>query len=188
MQLEEKHIQNLKIVLNRNMFLELMPKNGVVAELGVDEGLFSEKILSVTKPKKLYLIDCWDSKRFNQKKEKSVETKFKSQLILGNVIMQKGFSYEELEKYDDNYFDWVYIDTSHSYKDTVRELEVSRAKVKECGLIAGHDYSQGNIDKPYKYGVVAAVNEFCIKYNWEMVYLTHEPDRYLSFALRRIKK
>lgn len=39
MELEEKHIKNLKVVLNRNKLLELLPKNAIVAELGVGEGV-----------------------------------------------------------------------------------------------------------------------------------------------------
>jgi len=44
---------------SRDDLLKLMPKNGIIAEIGVWDGSFSEKILKYCNPKKLYLIDCW---------------------------------------------------------------------------------------------------------------------------------
>ena len=46
-ELREEHIRNLRVVLNRNAFLEALPKGGVVAELGVDCGEFSNRILNI---------------------------------------------------------------------------------------------------------------------------------------------
>jgi len=59
-------------------------------------------------------------------------------------------------------------------------------KVKDGGIIAGHDYCKGNVKIALEYGVVQAVNEFCLKFNWEFIYLTHETDRALSFAIQKI--
>ena len=58
-ELEEKHISNAKLILTREKLLELLPKGGTVAELGVDNGDFSQKILSINQPEKLYLVDFW---------------------------------------------------------------------------------------------------------------------------------
>ena len=54
-ELENKNINNLKVVINRESLLEMMPKQSVVAEIGVEKGEFSQKILSITNPKKLHL-------------------------------------------------------------------------------------------------------------------------------------
>jgi hypothetical protein len=59
--------------------------------------------------------------------------------------------------------------------------------VKDGGIIAGHDYTRyGGKYGMERYGVVEAVNAFCLKYDWEMIYLTHECHRHLSYALRKI--
>ena len=55
--LQQKHIDNLKALENRIKLLEMLPKNGVVAELGVNKGEFSKQILDITQPKKLHLVD-----------------------------------------------------------------------------------------------------------------------------------
>ena len=113
--------------------------------------------------------------------------RFQKEIDDGTVTIKRGRSEKELKKFDNKYFDWVYIDTAHSYNQTVKELELCRMKVKDGGIIAGHDYCQGNINDALAYGVVQAVNQFCIKFDWEIIYLTHETDRFLSFAIKKIK-
>jgi hypothetical protein len=75
-QLEQRHIKNIKILANREKLLEYMPKNGIVAELGVDQGDFTHSIYNINKPKKLYLIDTWESERYNQNKMLFVKKDF----------------------------------------------------------------------------------------------------------------
>ena len=184
--LQQKHVNNLKVVLDREALIKLLPKDGIVAELGVDEGDFSSKILTLSNPKKLYLIDAWGSKRYNEYKMRKVEKRFKDYIRSGRVIIKRGISDVILKTFEDASFDWVYIDTAHSYEQTKKELELCRLKVKDGGLISGHDYCMGNIDKALHYGVVQAVNQFCVKYNWEFIFLTHETNRNLSFGIRKI--
>lgn len=184
--LSQKNIEHLKIVLNRDILLNYLPKNGIIAELGVDKGDFSNKIITITHPKKLYLIDIWDSEVHNRNKMLYVKKRFKEEINAGQVIVIRGASEKELGKFENGYFDWVYIDTSHNYKQTIKELDLCRIKVKDGGIIAGHDYCQGNINEALAYGVVQAVNQFCIEYDWELIYLTHETDRTLSFAIKKI--
>ena len=43
----------------RRWVLELLPKGGIGAEIGVFRGHFSDLICSVAQPRKLYLIDPW---------------------------------------------------------------------------------------------------------------------------------
>ncbi|MHA1987706.1 MAG: class I SAM-dependent methyltransferase [Promethearchaeota archaeon] len=184
--LSQKNINNLKVVLNRDILLKNLPKEGVIAELGVDKGDFSNKILSLTQPKKLYLIDIWDSERYSMDKMVYVKKRFQKEIDTGKVIIIRGTSEKELLKFENEYFDWVYIDTAHTYEQTVRELDLCREKVKDGGIIAGHDYCQGDIKNAQAYGVVQAVNQFCIKYDWEFIFITHETDRTLSFAIRKL--
>jgi hypothetical protein len=121
-------------------------------------------------------------------KMKNVKSRFQKEIDSGTVVIIRGPSQIELEKIENGFFDWIYIDTTHSYQQTLKELELCQLKVKNNGIIAGHDYCQGNINKGLPYGVVQAVNQFCMKYNWEFIFLTHETDRKLSFAIKRIKQ
>lgn len=185
-QIQAETIKNTKLLLNRELLLENLPKNGVVAELGVDKGDFSELILMTCNPQKLYLIDFWGTKRYNQDKRRAVEEKFQNEIQTGILEICLGMSTEVGKKFQDNYFDWIYIDTDHSYQTTINELEVWSSKIKEGGIISGHDFIIGNWDGLVRYGVIEAVHEFCSKYNWEILYLTMELDIHPSFAIRKI--
>ena len=185
-ELSKIHVNNTKLLTNRQELLSLLPKGGVVAELGVDMGDFSESILNITKPHKLHLIDTWGSKRYHQEKRRNVEKRFNEKIINSSVEINIGLSTQVVDDFQDTYFDWIYIDTTHSYKTTISELEAYRTKVKPNGYIAGHDFILGNWDGLVRYGVIEAVYEFCVKYNWELLFLTTEINDNPSFAIKRI--
>lgn len=182
----EEHVVNLRALVCREALLERLPKGGVVAELGVDFGGFSEKILHFNKPAKLHLIDVWQSKRYPETLFQKVSQKFSEQLDSGQVIINRGYSTEVSKDFENEYFDWIYIDTAHSYEVTKAELELYRPKMKNGGIIAGHDFIVGEIDVPWKYGVIEAVYEFCKEHQWEIIYLTMEREISPSFAIKEI--
>jgi hypothetical protein len=164
-----------------------MNRNGNVAEIGVANGDFSAKILDMNAPSSLHLIDVWNSDRYSKKLFESVKSRFVTEIKAGTVEIHKALSTEAVQLFPDNYFDWIYLDTDHSYETTREELLEYAPKVKKEGVIAGHDYSMGNWTTAYRYGVVEAVHEFCVKHDWELIYLTLEPLENQSFAIRRIQ-
>lgn len=183
-ELQPRHIARLRVVTDRDAFLEALPKGGVVAEAGVDHGDFSARILAISRPQRLHLIDMWGSKRYHGGLQQHVRDRFAKEIAAGRVRIDLGLSTDVLKAYPDGLFDWIYIDTDHGYRVTAEELDIARTKVKPGGIIAGHDYTTGNWDGGVRYGVVEAVHEFCVKHDWELVLLTHETDRHLSFAIR----
>lgn len=185
-ELEDKHLKSLTALPNRLSLLEKLPKGGIVAEIGVDTGGFSEMITKYTKPKKLHLIDVWDSQRYNQDKKRAVEKKFKDQITSGKMEINLGYSTKVAAQFEDEYFDWIYIDTDHSYGTTRDELKLYAPKLKRDGIIAGHDYEVGHWNSLAKFGVIEAVHEFCLLYQWEFVYLTMENRDHRSFAIRKM--
>ncbi|MDA0348407.1 MAG: class I SAM-dependent methyltransferase [Verrucomicrobia bacterium] len=185
--LQEKHMRNCQLVLNRSKLLERLGKQNVVAELGVNRGEFSEEILAVTQPSLLHLVDIWESARYDKSLFTEVSLKFKKQIEDDRVRIHKKPSIEAAVDFPDDYFDVIYIDTDHSYQTTRGELLAYAPKLKSGGVIAGHDYKMGNWKKSYRYGVIEAVHEFCNMHNWELCYLTCEPLESQSFAIRRIQ-
>ena len=111
--LPKKHIDNITIHSDRDDMLTNLPQGGTVAELGVDKGDFSEKILSTTNPTHLFLIDVWGSERYGGEKMKEVEKKFKNH---NKVSIIRERSEVALKNFEDDFFDWVYIDTTHSIR------------------------------------------------------------------------
>ena len=185
--LANKHIKNCKLLLNRNSLIAEFCKKAVVAEFGVAKGDFSKVILKKTHPLKLHLIDIWNSDRYSLQLLENIKKTFSPELQKQKIQIHQKLSIEAALDFPDNYFDWVYIDTDHSYDTTKQELLRISPKIKKNGIIAGHDYSMGNWEGNYRYGVIEAVHEFCVNFSWEFIYLTIDTTERQSFAIRKIK-
>lgn len=185
MALDDRHVQGATILPSRQKMLTRLVSSGTVCEVGVARGDFSAEILRHNKPKKLHLIDAWDSERY-EPDFKTVVSRFQVEIAKGMVEINRGKSLDVLQRYDNEYFDWVYLDTDHSYHTTSKELQICSSKVKPYGKIAGHDYTAGNVIKPVPYGVIEACHEFCINNDWKYEYITLDPDGHFSFCLTRM--
>ena len=178
-----EHTSSCRVLPNRGVLLDLLPSQGVVAEVGAAFGEFTSEILTRCNPRKLYLIDAWNTERFQQGKTK-IESERSEQIASGQLHLRQGLSTEKLAEFDDHFFDWVYIDTNHTFQTTFEELKLARLKVKCDGRIAGHDFCTGNVIKPVPYGVVEATTHFCSLHNWQFEYITLESHGHFSFCLR----
>jgi len=177
------HIDDVSLHPSRISLIKSMKKGLVGAELGVAEGNFSKAILSEMRPEKLYLIDLWASRRYDQAEFNLVSAEVGGE---SNVEVIREDSITALGQFPDEYLDFVYIDTTHSYEQTMDELRISKLKVKKGGKIMGHDYTTGNPSRGLTYGVIQAVHKFCVEENWRMSDLTLESNGFQSFALQEI--
>lgn len=171
---KNRHIE--LVIKNRETFLNLMPKNGVVAEVGVWRGDFAKKIIDITKPKEMYLIDPWEwlgqwkdgsDPTFNNPDEVYAEILKKFPASNNeNVRIVRTSSEIASKNFKDEYFDWVYIDADHRYKQIQEDLHFWWPKIKEGGMLCGHDISNLFLEKEItdyekdKNGVPRALIEF----------------------------
>ena len=157
---------------SRDFLLQILPKFSIGIEIGVNEGNFSERILEIVQPKKLYLVDPWkfeagesytageiikDQKTLDVRFQ-NVSKKFTNEIKNGQIVIKRNISEEILFKFDDNYFDWIYIDGNHFYEFVKKDLELCYPKLKDDGFITGDDYADD--DEWSKNGVKNAVDEF----------------------------
>lgn len=157
----------------RGSFLHLFPKNSVGAELGVFCGEFSQHLLEYVKPSHLYLVDPWWREfgeiypdwgaytRYGNLPTREAYTNVEDitkRYFKGKVDIRVDYSIPFLESLTDEHLDWVYLDTTHTYEDTLKELGVLRRKVKASGIIAGHDWHPDPTH--WHHGVYRAVNDF----------------------------
>ena len=132
----------------------------VGAEIGVQRGVNAKQMLNNFQLKQLVLVDIWDSEITNpnllgnavpaSELYEIVKTKFQD---IPNIVIHKTFSNVACELYPNNYFDFIYIDASHAYKNVKVDCECWWPKVKGGGIIGGHDYF-------YYSGCRRAVDEF----------------------------
>ncbi len=156
---------------SRDFLLQTLPKFSIGIEIGVNEGNFSERILEIVQPEKLHLIDPWrfEDGEFYKAGEKiqdqkmmdirfeNVHKKFTKEIKKGSVVINRSTSEEILPIFDDNYFDWIYIDGNHFYEFVKKDLNLCYMKIKHGGLITGDDYYEGGWSEG---GVKKAVDEF----------------------------
>jgi hypothetical protein len=176
------------ILDTRNDLLGLLPKNSVGVEIGVFKGFFSDCMLEIVCPEKLYLIDPWIGQIHSGDKDgNNYEFILDGDDYFHNVLIPK---YENdnrvimikntsgiLRTFHNQFFDWAYVDGNHSYFGVTHDLEILRTKVKKNGYILGHDYKVPNF-----FSVVKAVNDFCKKHNLKIEYLT--ADIHPSYLIR----
>lgn len=185
-QLAMKHTENCTVLPDRGAMLDRMKKGSIVAEIGVAFGEFSKEILERCQPKKLHLVDAWESERYVKGLE-GIRAEFSPQIDDGLIEIHQGRSTDILRTFEYGQFDWVYIDTNHTYETTLLELQISSRKVVEGGRISGHDFCTGNVIAPVPYGVVEAVTKFCSDFDWEFEFLTIESRGHFSFCLKKIQ-
>ena len=95
--------------------------------------------------------------------------------------MRPDYSYNVVDDFKDQYFDFVYIDSCHLYEAVKADLNSFLPKLKEQGVMAGHDYV-----KYSNFGVIQAVDEFCQEHYYKMIVLND--NEYDSFDWALIKQ
>lgn len=157
----------------------VIPPCGVGAELGVQHGDFARQLMDLARPRRLYLVDLWfkfgaewyweeGERRPTVEALKRVLDLFAEELVSGRAVLHIGDDLEFLAGCPAGHLDWAYIDSSHDYEHTRRELELLATKVNPGGLIAGDDWTE-DADHPHG-GVARAVREFVAGGDYELVY------------------
>jgi hypothetical protein len=179
-ELTATQLKNCRVLPNREAILLQMKKGGIVAEVGVQEGVFSKSILQICEPKELHLIDY-------SLTEFSIEKNFRSQIESGQVKLHESDSSLAISKFPDEYFDFIYIDADHAYKGVKRDIQAAKTKIKQDGFLLFNDYTYWSPCECINYGVVQAVNELCVNENWEMIYYAFGGYMYCDVAIRKLR-
>jgi SAM-dependent methyltransferase len=183
----------------RHHFLRRMPHDAVAAEIGVFRGEFTRRILESARPSELHLIDGWweihgetfpfewgaysDWGRLETRAAYEEVRRVIAGAPAGVICeLHVGDDLEILERFDDDHFDWVYLDSSHQFEHTLAELRLLDRKVKPEGRIAGHDW----IEDPehVNHGACRAIREFCSTHGWTVTGL----DRFTQWEIRRASR
>ena len=183
--LDAEHTRDCQVLPDRETLMARLPEGGVAAELGVAFGDYTDVILERNRPGKLHLVDPWDSDRYREGLA-AIRSRHAAAIASGLIEIHRGYSTDVLATFPDRAFDWIYIDTDHSYALTLAELRMAAPKIKPGGFLAGHDYCTGNVMTPVPYGVVEACHMFCVEAGWRFQYIALEERGRNSFALTRL--
>jgi len=149
----------------------------VVCEIGIRQGFHFDYLIK-SNPKQAVAVDCWiddgvigrNDSCFNQAGLDRQYEKFKN-LMADKPFVKicKGYSFDVVKEFSDEYFDYIFIDGDHTYPGISRDLVDWYPKMKKGGVFCGHDYNIRNVRAKngvkIEFGVIKAVDEFVAKNN-----------------------
>lgn len=124
---------------------ENISKTMTVCEVGSYEGISS--VLLSHYCKKLYCVDIFSEEKYENTFDKNIAN------FSNNVEKIKSLSKDALDLFEDKSLDVVYVDASHDYENALFDIANWKNKIKNNGLMSGHDYHKDC------QGVIDAVNE-----------------------------
>lgn len=137
------------------------------AEIGVWQGDFAKTILSNWSGH-LTLVDPWkhlddyiDSSNVSNESHEINYNKTIEKLneFSNRYSIIRDLSVNAVKLFNDEYFDFVYIDANHSYESCYEDISLWIKKIKKGGLICGHDYTNKHT-RHTVFGVKDAVKNF----------------------------
>lgn len=153
----------LEISLNREGLAKLFAELGFTkgAEIGVEQGEYSEVLARNIYYTNLFLVDAWKAYKgyrdhVSQSKLdgflEAVKARMKRFDADGKrIVIIRSFSVEAAKEFDDGSLDFVYIDANHEFSHVVADLAAWVPKVRVGGIVSGHDFftSGGPYHVPY---------------------------------------
>ncbi len=174
--------------------LPVLP-DGVVAELGVGLGDFSNRLIALLHPREFVAIDTFalhlvprlwgrDTAGIFQG---DTHRHYYERALKGTacrVTIREGLSHEMLKTFQDGYFDLIYVDADHGYQAVKQDAEVAARKIRPSGIVVFNDYIMFDHLAGAPYGVVPAVNELVVNAGWRVIGLGLHQQMFCDIALR----
>ena len=165
--------ERLDRVPSRDELPEVLNRRGLVgegAEIGVKLGRYSEWLLDNWRGARLISIDPWledapESYRDRANVAQDEQDHFHRETVerlarFGDrSVVWRTTSVEAAADVPDGSLDFAYIDARHDYASVLEDLAAWLPKVRPGGIIAGHDYVDGELVQG-DFGVKPAVDEF----------------------------
>lgn len=172
--------RELQRTANRKWILQHVPKDGVGAEIGVFRGHFSEVLLEHLKPRKAYFVDPWTlcGDYFGWGADYTNENALPTAVAKQDAIWRTERFVRTERRFIETFFpvgadqieeklDWIYLDASHKYEDTLAELEAAEKLLKPRGILFGDDWWPD--PNGMHFGVFQAVSRFTRVANFDLI-------------------
>jgi len=158
----------------KDLYKQVLNEQSVCLEVGVFLGENAQNIFNHN-PKKLYLVDPWENQVEKLKARNVIphshvtghpkEQEEWFQLVTSkfsnnkNVDIIRKYSVDAAELFNNNYFDFIYIDALHDYESVRDDINAWNKKLKTGGMMVIDDYQVNN---ERGYGVIEATDEFLL--------------------------
>ena len=141
-------------------------KKVVGVEVGTSAGINAEKVLKYWKEiEVLHCVDCWLTYKeytdFIEDDDQTILRNYCMRIATDNPKMNiiTDLSVEAAKKFEDKSVDFVYIDANHAYKYVKQDIDAWLPKVKNGGIIGGHDWDWTDVTDNRRLAVKDAVEE-----------------------------
>lgn len=150
---------------------EIFCQKKIGVEIGVHRGDLSWRLLGSNRNIFLYMVDPWEEcapddsymttedhiNRFTQDEHDEAMRQAMNavDMFSGQYKVLRMKSEDAAKQFPDESIDFVFIDGDHSYEGCSSDIRLWYPKLRDGGLLSGHDYRDGR-----NYGVKQAVHEF----------------------------
>lgn len=155
-----------------------------VVEVGTYQGAFADIIIGRTNPTNFYAVDplrLFPGMNSNPGVEFNSQDKLdrlagavSARLNRHGHTLIRETSDVASQSFEDNSIDLVYLDADHSFDGCSADIDYWYPKVRQGGILAGHDYCDGNPQKGHVYGVIQAVAQLVDEHNLDL-FVTSDP-------------
>lgn len=189
-------------IKNRNQIIEYIKtlQSPNICEVGSRNGDFFYNVLYTENCQMAIIVDIWrntgdlnqnDSDYSQEELDNQYKTVFKKMLKCdnNNIKIIREFSNKAASFFEDETFDFVYIDADHSYHGCLQDLNSWYPKIKIGGILAGHDFISPELTIRFghktTFGVVEAVKTFLKNCNIEKNLIHITPETYATYFIRK---
>lgn len=123
------------------------------AEIGVEQGVFSETLLNAHPTMTLHCVDAWQSHKayrdhVSQEKLDEFYRSTQDRLAPYKAVLHRGFSVDVAQTFPNASLDFVYIDANHDLPHTIADMAAWTPKLRKGGILCGHDYIRRKTQSP----------------------------------------
>lgn len=165
-----KDLQELEITNKRRVWAPFMEKYhcDIICEVGVQQGLNFDLMIQ-HKPGLAIAVDLWNDDGvisrndvgYSQKQLDDQYEIFKKRMEDKPFVrICRGYSFDVVREFPNNFFDMIYIDADHTYEGCLRDTRDWYKKIKPGGFLIGDDYFSHKNKKGVLFGVIEAVDTF----------------------------
>ena len=134
---------------NRSNFAHWLADFGYTkgVEVGTEYGIHALSLCKANPNLKLVCIDPYETylEYIDIRDQNLLDEAYeeaKERLAPYNAKIIKGFSSDWVDSFPDESLDFVYLDGNHKLKYILEDLDAWTPKIKEGGIVSGHDYYQ----------------------------------------------
>jgi predicted O-methyltransferase YrrM len=198
-EISEKQTKNTRILKDRYSIINILAAKDKplrLMEVGTAAGDFAQVMIDSLNIEKIILIDKFDTLDVMTTADERYSGDGHYQFVVSRfkdnheVEIIKGFSIDVLPIFipmeEKDKFDFIYIDSDHSFHNVYNELLYASQIVKKSGVIGIDDFTSATDDPIHPYEVMQAVTHFLENNTeWNVEFFTFGDESYQNIYISR---